>query len=66
MLAPEDLLTEPEAAAQLGRSRLWLQQRRLRGEGPTHIMLGNRPMYDPADLSAWLESLKQAPTKTEV
>lgn len=62
MINPEHLLTEEEAAATLRRSRLWLQRLRLDKQGPTFIMLGNRPHYDPADIAAWLESRKQNPT----
>lgn len=62
MLNPDELLTEAEAAKQLRRSRLWLQRLRLEKKGPTFIMLGNRPHYDPADISAWLVSQKQNPT----
>lgn len=63
MLNPEDLLTEEAAARSMKRSRQWLQAERLAGRGPKFIMLGNRAHYDPADISAWLESRKQDPSK---
>jgi len=59
MLDLDALLTEKDAAAKLGYSLFWLRDLRKRGAGPRYIKLGNRAMYDPADLSAWLESLKQ-------
>ncbi len=59
MQSPDELLTEKEAAQTMRRSLFWLRERRKRGEGPRYIMLAGRAMYDPADLLAWLESLKQ-------
>ena len=66
MLKPEDMLTEEEAARTLRRSRQWLRDRRLRGLGPDFVLMGKSPLYDPADLARWLESMKQTPTNDEV
>ena len=65
MLNPEDLLDEAEAAKRMRRSKYWLRELRLRGEGPKYIPLGNRPYYDPADLADWLENRKLDPTKVD-
>lgn len=63
----EDLLTEEEAAGRIGYSRQWLRSLRLSGKGPVFIRLGNRIMYDPTDVTAWIRQQRQDPAKsTEV
>ena len=48
------LVSERDAAAALGFSLRWLQERRLAGaEVPPHVRIGRRIMYRPSDLEAW-------------
>lgn len=61
----DDLLTEEEMAERLGYTRAWLRSQRLAGNGPAFMKLGNRIMYDPADVRAWLETLKTKPTSAQ-
>jgi predicted DNA-binding transcriptional regulator AlpA len=58
MSSVDELYTEQEVAERLGFTRQWLRGKRLGGKGPKHIFLGNRVMYDMADVNAWIESLK--------
>lgn len=58
MHALDKLLNEADMAERLGFTRKWLREKRLGGEGPPHIWLGNRVMYDPDDVWSWIETLK--------
>lgn len=52
--ATKMLLTEAEAAAALGFTRRFLQNRRYRGDSPPYIRISARSVrYRPEDLSAW-------------
>jgi hypothetical protein len=51
---PRLLLTEEEAARALGFTPRFLQNRRLRGDGPAFIRVSSRAIrYRPEDLRAW-------------
>lgn len=52
---PRLLLTEAEAAAAIGFTPRFLQNRRLRGDGPRFVSIGRSVRYRPEDLSAWLD-----------
>ena len=49
------LLTETEVRQRFGVSRSTMWRWRKNGTGPKCYQLGPRLMYDPADLTAWLE-----------
>lgn len=53
---PRLLLTEGEAAAAIGFTPRFLQNRRLRGDGPRFVTIGRSVRYRPEDLTAWLEA----------
>ena len=59
---PTKLLNVNEAAALLGVSASYLNKLRLYGGGPRFAKLSARVAYDPADLSAWVETQKRAST----
>ena len=56
------LLNTQEAANLLGISVSMLSKARIFGGGPVYIKLKGRVAYSPADLAAWLESLKRRNT----
>lgn len=58
-----DLIDEEAAAKLLGRSRQWLRNLRLEGEGPMYVDLGNSVAYYPNDVQEWLQSRRKAPKK---
>lgn len=45
-----------KAAKALSLSETWLEQMRLKGNGPQYVKLGRRVLYRPADVAAWLEA----------
>lgn len=48
------LLTEEEAAASIGFTARFLQNRRVRGDGPRFVRISARAIrYRPEDLAAW-------------
>ena len=52
--APKLLSTEDEAAAALGFTARFLQNRRHRGDGPRFVRISARAIrYRPEDLQAW-------------
>ena len=52
--APKLLLTEEEAAAALGFTPRFLQNRRYRGDSPPFVRISSRAIrYRPEDLEAW-------------
>ncbi|MDQ3606988.1 MAG: helix-turn-helix domain-containing protein [Gemmatimonadota bacterium] len=52
--APKVLLTEVEAAATIGFSPRFLQERRMRGGGPPYVRVSARAIrYRPEDLESW-------------
>ena len=54
----EPLLSEREAAAVLGVAAKTLSNWRSIGSGPTFVRVGGRILYEPRDLSAFIESKK--------
>jgi hypothetical protein len=54
-------LTEEELAKQLCKSVAALRLWRREGRGPAWTRIGQTPVYDPADVEAWVESLKRDP-----
>lgn len=59
------LLNVNEAADRLGVSVSYLNKLRLSGNGPMFIKLGSRRVvYDPADLSRWLDACRRQSTAT--
>ncbi len=57
------LLNVNEAADRLGVSVSYLNKlRMISGAGPVFIRMGTRCCYDPADLTAWIESQKRTST----
>jgi hypothetical protein len=54
-----------KAAKALSLSETWLEQMRLKGNGPRFVKAGRRVLYRPADIAAWLESnLRQSTSAT--
>jgi len=53
---PRLLLTEGEAAAAIGFTPRFLQNRRLRGIGPRYVSVGRSVRYRTEDLIAWVEA----------
>ncbi len=57
------LLTEKEAAAEIGLSVRFLQQRRYRGDGPAFVRISARCVrYRPQDLDAWAIARRRTST----
>ena len=54
-------LKEDDLAKQLGKSvpalRLWRRE----GRGPAWTRIGQTPVYEPADVEAWVEGQKRDP-----
>lgn len=61
----EELVNEETAAKRLGKSRQWLRDLRLNGEGPMYVDMGNTVAYFPSDVDAWLLARRKAPTKVQ-
>jgi predicted DNA-binding transcriptional regulator AlpA len=57
---PDDILTEPEAAAALRMSVLNLRELRKRGEAPTPRQVGRSYFYRRGDVDAWFNALPVA------
>tara|TARA_R110000764_G_scaffold69361_1_gene143554 strand:+ start:22 stop:228 length:207 start_codon:yes stop_codon:yes gene_type:complete len=55
-------LTTPEAAERLGVSASYLNKARLTGDGPVYLKLGHKVVYDPADLTDWLNARRRSST----
>ncbi|MCZ0734585.1 helix-turn-helix transcriptional regulator [Phreatobacter sp. AB_2022a] len=53
------MLTSSEAAQFLGKSTSWLNQSRMRGDGPVFYKIGAAVRYDEADLRAWLATRRR-------
>ena len=54
MKTPQILLTEEQAAAALGFTARFLQNRRHRGDGPAFVRVSARAIrYRPEDLESW-------------
>jgi hypothetical protein len=52
------LVDEATAARMLNMSLRWLIERRLAGDGPEYLKLGNRIRYRPEDVSKWVINQK--------
>ena len=62
----EELLTEQEAAAFLGISVRFLQNRRTRGGGPPYVEISRRCVrYRRRDLIPWLDALSKPHTSAK-
>lgn len=58
-------LDRRQAADFLNISVASLDKLKADGEGPTFIKIRQRVLYDPADLTAWMNAQKQEPTPCE-
>lgn len=47
-------LSRTQAAKRVGRCAKTMRNLAKRGEGPSHLMIGNRPAYPADELEAWL------------
>jgi hypothetical protein len=56
------LLTEVEAAKQLGKDRRTLASWRVRNMGPAYVKVGRTIFYAPADIKNWIEEQRVEPT----
>ena len=59
MVTAQGLMNVDEAAHFLKCSASYLNKLRLVGGGPTFVKMGAKVVYDPADLSVWVESRKR-------
>jgi predicted DNA-binding transcriptional regulator AlpA len=57
-----NLLKTDETARLTGLSVSTLNKLRLTGKGPRYIKLGRSVVYDPADISAWVEANRRRST----
>lgn len=57
--AHQRLLSTAEAAEFLGVSCGFLNKRRMTPGGPPFVKIGGRVLYDPADLTAWVQAQKR-------
>ena len=64
-MTPAGLITSGELALRLGIAAQTLAVWRLRGIGPRFLKLGSRVMYDPQDVSAWLNSRRRESTSDD-
>src|SRR5690348_1030710 len=60
------LLDTRAAAQMLGVSAALLNKLRCTGDGPVHIRIGRRCLYDPADLQAWVSQFRATSTSQAV
>lgn len=56
------MLRTEGAARFLGLTASTLEKLRLTGNGPRYAKLGRSVVYDPADLSSWVEQKKRSST----
>lgn len=60
---PRLLLTESEAAATIGLTPRFLQNRRHRGDGPPYVQISSRCIrYEPEALRAWAATHRRGST----
>jgi hypothetical protein len=59
------LLTTHDAARVVGLAPQTLATLRMEGRGPNYVKLGRRVLYDPADLTAWVNAHKRRSTGNE-
>ncbi|MEK6542653.1 MAG: helix-turn-helix domain-containing protein [Pseudomonadota bacterium] len=62
----EQLLTAKALASRIGVTEGCLAKWRMTGEGPSHIRVMRRIMYDPADVAAWLDARRVGSTSEHV
>lgn len=60
--AQRRMLRVREAASLIGLSVSLLNKLRCTGDGPQFIKVGRSVLYDPADLSAWLDRRRRLST----
>jgi predicted DNA-binding transcriptional regulator AlpA len=53
-----------QAAAHLGVSLSWFDKSRLSGDGPPFIKIGNRVIYDEADLDEFMDRNRHRSTSS--
>lgn len=58
-IGSKNFLTEEELAGQIGKSMATLRWWRRDGHGPAWTKLGQTPVYDQADVDAWIEGTKR-------
>lgn len=58
MAAVRELIHTKDLSAELGVAEETLRGWRWRGIGPVSFKIGNRTVYDRADVEAWLEAQK--------
>lgn len=58
----EGLLNTEQAAARLNISRQVMAVWRLTGRGPRFVKVGSRVLYDPQDISTFIEANKRTST----
>lgn len=56
--------TERTAQA-LSVTKNWLEQMRVKGNGPPYVKIGRRVVYRPADVSAWIAGKVRTNTSQE-
>ena len=56
------ILRTRELAARTGMSEAFWYKKRLRGDGPPYIMLGDTPVYDWDVVCAWMDGQTQRST----
>ena len=56
------VLNAKQMAAKLGLSASTLAKMRLYGNGPAYSKLGRRVVYDPKDVSEWIEQNRRKST----
>lgn len=59
------LLKTTQVAELCGLSARTLEAYRRTGQGPRYVKFGQRTLYAPEDVAAWVESRKRASTKEE-
>jgi predicted DNA-binding transcriptional regulator AlpA len=57
-----DLITQEQVAARLGVSHFTVRDWRKVNAGPPYVRVGGSIRYWPADVEAWLESRRVAPS----
>ena len=61
--AKEELLTQDELAAELGKSVAWAERARWNGSGPAFVKIGRSVRYRRSAINAWLESQSRTWTR---
>lgn len=61
MTSPTYLSTR-QASERYGLSESWLTKLRVSGEGPEHLKIGRRVLYDPQTFEDWLNRHRRTST----